>query len=238
MQTSISPLRVVQLLKLTTALVALSLVWPAVPPGSLPGVGTAQAHTTNDWVSTFNPVMSGARWPWGGEVAPAGHHIVYSNYGYKNDFSMDVFAGASGKRVVTPFGTKTNTGHLVESRVVAVGAGCGSRNLADGGYRVTIEARDKATGVVLGRADVMHVDRVQVGTGAVLGAWTTIGYTSRFRSNGCYQVGTDAGIHVHLEFANAHRYACWLPYAYNAALGDLSKIGIVGAHYGGQRARC
>lgn len=206
----------------------------------------AAAHGTNDWVYVYNPIGDGdgdhneieAWWPWGGEVAPAGHHIVYSNWGYRNDWSIDVFSRAAGRRFVTPFGSRTNTGHGVQSKIVGVRAGCASGNPADGGYRITIEARDTATGVVLGRADLMHVASPQVGVGQVLGSWTTIGYTSGFPNNGCYQVSTAAGIHGHLEFANYHRYACWSAYGYGQGLSEFTRLGIVGAHYGGQRARC
>jgi len=103
---------------------------------------------------------------------------------------------------------------------------------------MTIEARDMATGVVLGRTDLMHVDRPQVGVGQVVGGWTTLGFTSQFRYSSCYQVGNANGIHGHLEFINVHRYSCWIPYSYNQGLTELTRIGIVGAHYGGQRARC
>ena len=151
---------------------------------------------------------------------------------------MDIFTKAAGRRFVNPFGSRTNTGHAVESKVVAVRPGCATGDWRDGGYRVTIEARDKSTGVVLGRADLMHVDRPQVSKGQVLANWTTIGFTSRFRYTSCYQVSNASGIHGHLEFINSHRYACWQPYSYNQALTELSRIGIVGAHYGGQRARC
>lgn len=206
----------------------------------------AKAHSSEDWVYVYNPIGDGdgdhrnttAWWPWGREVAPAGHHIVYSNWGYRNDWSIDVFSRASGRTFVTPFGSRTNTGHAVQSKVVGLRPGCASGNPADGGYRVTIEARDTATGVVLGRADLMHVASPRVGNGQVLGSWTVIGYTSRFRWNGCYQVSTDNGIHGHLEFINQHRYACWIPYGYSQGLSELTRIGIVGKHYGGQRAAC
>ena len=59
----------------------------------------AEAHGTNDWVYIYNPFIDdddahddvSAWWPWGAEVAPASHHIVYSNFdnNYPNDFAMD-----------------------------------------------------------------------------------------------------------------------------------------------------
>ena len=133
----------------------------------------AEAHSTNDWAYVYNPIGDGdgdhndvtAWWPWGHEVSPPGHHVVYSNWGYTNDWSIDVFARASGRTFVTPFATRTNSGHAVQSKVVDVRPGCRSGNAADGGYRVTIEARDTATGVVLGRADLMHVASPRVGRG-------------------------------------------------------------------------
>lgn len=35
-------------------------------------------------------------------------------------------------------------------------AGCATGSLADGGYRIGLEARDTVTGQILGRADVTH----------------------------------------------------------------------------------
>lgn len=230
-------------MKRTTAIIGLMLAATVTP---LAGQAPALAHTTNDWVHVYNPIIDddadhndiSAWWPWGAGVAPAGHHIVYSNYGYSNDLSMDIFTKAAGRRFVTPFGSKTNSGHAVESKIVGIRPGCASGNVADGGYRVTVEARDKTTGVVLGRADLMHVDRPKVSVGQVIGGWTTIGFTSRFRYSSCYQVSNDSGIHAHVELINKHKYACYIPYGYNQALTELTRIGIVGAHYGGQRARC
>jgi|GEM_PF-2630019 len=222
---------------------------PAVLLAATGVVGTAapaSAHTTNDWVYVYNPIIDGDSvhndvsewWARSYDTSPAGHHIVYSNWGWRNDLSMDVFAKASGKRVVTPFGSKTNTGHRVESKVVSLRSGCKSGNLDDGGYLVTVEARDTSTGSVLGRADLMHVDRPQVRVGQVIGGWTTIGFSRQFRYNSCYQVNTTNGIHVHMELINQHRYACYYPKGYDSALTELTRLGIVGAHYGGQRARC
>ena len=211
-----------------------------------PAAERAQGHTTEDWVYVYNPIGDGdadhhdvtAWWPSSSDTAPAGHHIVFSNWGYLNDWSMDVYARAAGRTFVTPFASTTNTGHAVESKVVGLRAGCASGNIADGGYRVTVEARDKATGAVLGRADLMHVSSPRVGVGQVLGAWTTIGTTSQFRYSSCYQVSTTNGIHGHLEFINQHRYGCWIAYGYGTALTEMTRIGKVGAHFGARRARC
>jgi len=82
---------------------------------------------------------------------------------------MDVFARAAGRPIVTPFGSRTTAGHVVSSTVVRVTPGCASGNPADGSYRVTVEARDTATGEILARAELMHVDRPQVGVGQQFG---------------------------------------------------------------------
>ena len=206
----------------------------------------AAAHDGDDHVYVYNPITDddsahddvSAWWPWGEEVAPPSHHCVYTNWGYGADFCMDVFAKASGKRIVTPFGSTTNTGHEVASTVVDVAPGCASGDPADGGYRLTVEATDTATGNVLGRAVLMHVDQPQVAAGQRVDGWTTLGFTSSFRSSSCYQVSTDAGIHVHVEFTNLHGYACWYPMSYDAELTELTRIGVVGAHYESERASC
>ncbi len=212
----------------------------------------ADAHTQADWVYVVNPIIDGdsvhndvsSWWAWGSATAPGSHHVVYSNYSLRNDWSMDIFAKAEGKRFVTPFSGKTNTGHAVESKVVAIAPGCKassstestSSRIARGGYRVTIEAKDTVTGAILGRADLMHVANEKVSVGQKLGAWTVVGYTKKFPYNSCYQVSTVAGIHGHVEFTNKHRYSCWIPKSYNAALLETTRIGKVGAHYSSARA--
>lgn len=225
---------------------AVALVVTTVMAASFVPMTAATAHGTDDWVHIYNPITDGDAdhndvngwWPHSYGTSPAGHHIVFTNWGIPNDYSMDVFARATGRVIVTPFGASTNTGHRVDSVVVHIGATCASGSIADGGYLVTVEARDSVTGVVLGRADIGHVDRPQVWVGQVLGGWTPIGFTSRFRYSSCYQVSTDWGVHVHLEVQNRHAYACYIPMSYQAPLTDLTRIGIVGAHYGAQRAPC
>lgn len=108
----------------------------------------------------------------------------------------------------------------------------------DGGYVVKLEAKNAATGVVIGRADLMHVASPQVTAGAVVGPWTTLGYLSRFRYSSCYQVSNDAGVHVHAEFIDAHKYSCYIWRGNGAAINENTTIGRSGAHYGGQRAAC
>lgn len=163
----------------------------------VPAAQPAMAHGDSSTVSIYNPLIKGSNpsavsgwWPWGSAVAPASHHIVWSNYGYSNDWSIDVFAKTAGRRIVTPFGSTTDTGHSVRSEVLQVAPACASGNIADGGYRVRIRAVDETTGAELGRADLAHVDNPQVGVGDTLNSWTTIGYTSAFHYNSCYQVST------------------------------------------------
>lgn len=197
----------------------------------------AQAHGSTEYVDLWTPLVGGSAWARTGGTEPAAHHIVYSNWGYQNDWSVDIFSGP-GTRVVSPFGSKASNGQAMTVRVVSVGAGCASGNLADGGSVVKLEATNSATGVVLGRADLMHVANPQVGPGAVVGPWTTLGYTSRFRYSNCYQVSNDAGVHVHAEFINAHRYSCYIWRSNGAGVNENTVIGRVGVHYGGQRAAC
>jgi hypothetical protein len=210
------------------------------------GPAAAADNPAGDVVSIFNPIIDAdavhddvsAWWAWGHDTSPRGHHIVYSNWGYMNDWSIDVFAREAGKQFVTPFGSRTAGGDAVQSVVVGVRPGCRSGNPADGGYRVTVEARNARTGAVIARADLMHVDRPQVSVGQHLGGWTTIGFTSAFRYNSCYQVSNAWGIHGHLEVVNRNRYACFRPMGYEQPLTELTWIGRAGTNYGGQRAAC
>ena len=150
---------------------------------------------------------------------------------------MDIYRGP-GSAIVSPFGSKASNGTPLRISVVGLAAGCATGNIADGGYRMTLEAVNPTNGNVLGRADVMHVSNPQVGVGAVVGPWTVLGYTSRFRYTSCYQVSTDSGVHVHVEAANQHRYSCYIWRANGSGIDENTVIGRVAVHYGGQRARC
>jgi hypothetical protein len=224
------------------AILALSAVTIALLTGNAP----ASAHHGGGIVHLYNPITDGdadhndvsARWPSGWDASPPGHHIVYANWGWLNDWSMDIVAGAPGRTIVTPFGTRTTAGHPVTSTVVGIAPGCPSGNLADGGYRVTVEARNTVTGEILARAELVHVAEPQVSVGQRLGAWTPIGFTSQFRYSSCYRVVDDSGIHVHFEVINMHRYTCWRRHSYGAPLTELSIIGAAATHCGNPRARC
>lgn len=205
---------------------------------------TAEA-AANDEVHLYSPLSDGdsdyndvtAKWAVTAGTEPAKHHIVYKNWGYSNDWSVDIY-GPPGRRIVSPFGTKTTTGHATKVTVIAIAAGCATGKLADGGSRVTLEVKDTVTGKVLGRSDLMHVDRVAVKKGQALGPWTVIGYTARFKYTSCYQVTNDGGVHVHAEFINPVKYACYIKRANGAALTELTKIGKVGTTHTKQRAQC
>ncbi|MGH3750067.1 MAG: hypothetical protein ACRDT8_22015 [Micromonosporaceae bacterium] len=223
-----------------------ALAFVLVAAGGVAGPASpAAAHGGSDYVPLYNPIDDGgghntttAWWAWGYEVSPPGHHIVFSNWGIMNDWSMDIFAGASWKPVVTPFGYQTTAGHGVSNHVVGIGPTCASGNIDDGGYRITIEARDTVTGEVLARADLGHLISPQVWVGQQIGGWTVIGYTHRFRYSSCYQVSSDSGIHVHFEVINQHRYACYDGHGYNTPLTPLTRIGAAATHYDWQRAQC
>lgn len=202
------------------------------------GVGApAQAHSTTEYVRLWSPIVGASKWATTPGTEPATHHIVYSNWGYMNDWPVDVFAPA-GSRIVSPFGSKASNGQATRVRVVGLRVGCASGSAADGGYRMTLELSNAGTGVVLARADLMHVDRPQVGIGATVGPWTTLGYTSAFRYSSCYQVRTSAGVHVHLEIINKHRYSCYIRRANGTAMTENTEIGRAAVHYTARRAAC
>ena len=124
--------------------------------------------------------------------------------------------------------------------VVTVQAGCATGNLADGGWRIGLEAVDTSTGDVLARADVMHVDNkpANIVVGATVGPWTSLGETGRFRYSSCYQVNGDSGVHLHLEVINQHRYSCYVSRSPGTEMNDLTVIGLGGPHYSGPRQAC
>ena len=190
-------------------------------------------------VAVYPPIQGGSTWDRFGQTPPSSHHRVFSNWGYLNDWSVDVYQNP-GATVVSPFGSKTAAGNPVSVHVVTVTPGCATGNLADGGWRIGLEARDDSTGTVVGRADVMHVDQKPdaIAVGATVGPWTALGKTGRFRYSSCYQVNGDTGAHIHLEVINKNRYACYINHGAGAGLSDETVVGRVGTQNSGPQQAC
>lgn len=205
----------------------------------------AEAHPNSDYVRIYNPVADGvgghnqvsAYWATTPGTEPPNHHVVYSSYGFPSDWSVDIF-GPPGRPIVRPFGTRTLAGHLVDVTVVDIRPACASGNPADGGYVVTLEARDSVTNSVLGRTELAHLRQLTVREGDVVTKWERIGYTGRFRYSSCYQVTSSAGVHVHLEAVNRHLYSCYKARSNGAALTETTQIGAVGVHRQSSQRRC
>ncbi|MFD0427793.1 hypothetical protein ACFQ60_04900 [Streptomyces zhihengii] len=121
-------------------------------------------------IAVYPPIQGSSLWDRFGQTPPSSHHRVFSNWGYLNDWSVDIYQNP-GATVVSPFGSKTSAGSPVTVRVVTVTPGCATGNLADGGWRIGLEARDDSTGTIVGRADVMHVDQkpASITVGATVG---------------------------------------------------------------------
>ncbi|MEV7915570.1 hypothetical protein [Streptomyces griseus] len=190
-------------------------------------------------ISVYPPIQGTSIWDRFGQTPPSSHHRVFSNWGYLNDWAVDVYQNP-GATVVSPFGSKTSAGSPVTVRVVTVTPGCATGNLADGGWRIGLEARDDSTGTVVGRADVMHVDQKpgSIVVGATVGPWTRLGQTGRFRYSSCYQVNGDTGAHIHLEVINRTKYSCYIARSAGAGLGDETVIGRVGTVNSGPQQAC
>ncbi|ASW55570.1 hypothetical protein CIK06_17370 [Plantactinospora sp. KBS50] len=215
------------------AVVALAAAAALVPATA------GQAHAVADPISVYPPIQGASTWDRFGLSGPATHHRVFSNWGYVNDWAVDIYR-TPGATVVSPFGTRSAAGHAISVYVVTVRPGCATGNLADGGYRIGLEARDTNTGDIIARADVMHVNNKPSGivVGATVGPWTKLGETGRFRWSTCYQVNGDTGAHIHLEVINQHRYSCYVSRSANTALTDLTVVGKVGVHYTGPQQAC
>ncbi|WP_228081146.1 hypothetical protein [Streptomyces profundus] len=200
---------------------------------------TAVQPLASGTVSVYPPIQGASTWDRFGQTPPSSHHRVFSNWGYLNDWSVDIYRNPGGT-VVSPFGTTTSTGQPVAVRVVTVAAGCATGNLADGGYRIGLEATNANTGEVIARADVMHVDNKPAGitVGATVGPWTKLGETGRFRYSSCYQVNGDTGAHIHLEVINRTRYSCYIGRSANTQLTDLTVIGRTGTQNTGPQQAC
>ncbi|POG48953.1 hypothetical protein BV881_02080 [Streptomyces sp. ZL-24] len=205
-----------------------------------PEGGRQEAHPlAAATIAVYPPIQGPSIWNRFGQTPPSSHHRVFSNWGYLNDWSVDIYQNP-GATVVSPFGSRTSTGSSVTVRVVTVRPGCATGNLADGGWRIGLEASDNATGAVVGRADVMHVDRkpASITVGATVGPWTRLGQTGRFRYSSCYQVNGDTGAHIHLEVINRTKYSCYIARGAGAGLGDETVIGRVGTLDSGPQQAC
>lgn len=192
-----------------------------------------------DTIAVYPPIQGPSLWDRFGQTPPSSHHRVFSNWGYLNDWSVDIYQNP-GATVVSPFGSKTSAGSPVTVKVVTVTPGCATGNLADGGWRIGLEASDSATGAVVGRADVMHVDQKPdaIAVGATVGPWTRLGQTGRFRYSSCYQVNGDTGAHIHLEVINRTKYSCYVARGAGAALTDETQVGRVGTTNSGPQQTC
>lgn len=192
-----------------------------------------------DTVAVYPPIQGPSLWDRFGQTPPSSHHRVFSNWGYLNDWSVDIYQNP-GATVVSPFGSKTSAGNPVTVKVVTVTPGCATGNLADGGWRIGLEASDGATGAVVGRADVMHVDQKPdaISVGATVGPWTRLGQTGRFRYSSCYQVNGDTGAHIHLEVINKTKYSCFIARPAGTNLSDETSVGRVGTLNSGPQQAC
>ncbi|MFJ7960150.1 hypothetical protein ACIQ62_28065 [Streptomyces sp. NPDC096319] len=190
-------------------------------------------------VAVYPPIQGSSLWDRFGLTPPSEHHRVFYNWGYLNDWAVDIYQNP-GATVVSPFGSKTSGGSPVTVRVVTVAPGCATGNLADGGWRIGLEARDDSTGAIVGRADVMHVDQKpgSITVGATVGPWTRLGQTGRFRYSSCYQVNGNTGAHVHLEVINKTKYSCYIARAAGTGLGGETVIGRVGTLNSGPQQTC
>ncbi|SCK52174.1 hypothetical protein H181DRAFT_04752 [Streptomyces sp. WMMB 714] len=221
-----------------TALAASSVLLTAPLVSAQPAEDKAESKAA-DTIGVYPPIQGSSIWDRFGQTPPSSHHRVFYNYGYLNDWAVDIYQNP-GATVVSPFGSKTSAGNPVSVQVVTVQPGCATGDLADGGYRVGLEARDEATGTVVGRADVMHVDKKPdaIAVGAAVGPWTKLGETGRFRYSSCYQVNGDSGAHIHLEVINKTRYSCYVNHGAGTTLGDETVVGRVGTQNTGPQQAC
>ncbi|MFG2426327.1 hypothetical protein [Streptomyces sp. NPDC048590] len=222
---------------IASALAASSLLLTA--PLAQAQSARAEQVAAAETIGVYPPIQGSSTWDRFGQSPASSHHRVFSNWGYVNDWAVDIYQNP-GATVVSPFGSKTVSGHPVNVTVVTVRPGCATGNLADGGYRIGLEATDASTGVVVGRADVMHVNNkpAAIAVGAGVGPWTKLGETGRFRYSSCYQVNGDSGAHIHLEVINKTRYSCYVSRAAGTGLADTTVVGRVGTVNSGPQQAC
>lgn len=198
----------------------------------------AAAHTSGGHVTLYPPVRGTSNLDRFNVADPVNHHCVYGAYGYQSDICFDHY-GTRGARVVTPFGYRTSEGDIITQRITAIRPACRSGRLADGGSMVEIEARNSRTGERMGKAQLAHIDNVQVRVGDRIGGWTVLGYLKQYRYNSCYQVTNPAGTHLHVELTAHHRYSCTHWNIEGRPISETTPIGKMGDHrYTQRRAAC
>lgn len=161
-------------------------------------------------------------WDKFGGSSPRNHHIVVGG-----DWSVDYFCspGTAAQARAWPVSQQG----AVAYRIAQVSRACRSGNYSMGGDAVKVEFH--YGGYNVGFAWFLHLARVQVQAGQWVGHGATLGYTSRFTRNSCYDVSNDGGVHTHFELTSNRHWACYINRGAGARVNYWDVIGRIGGDY-------
>lgn len=182
---------------------------PLPPPPPAPSSGDTRIWVGAPFGGTWVPITSdcpGATWPSPCSL-PAVHHWLSSAAAPIGDWAADL--GAPAGTAATVYAAPQNSAMPVKAIVDRVAPACGSGNVADGGYAVTVAFYTNGTRV--GSATYAHINPT-VSAGATISRWgTKLGTVGQYRyllgngsRNGCWQ-----GPHLHFQLYSEHNYACY-----------------------------
>jgi hypothetical protein len=212
--------------------------------------GVANAGPASAAGSSTTPVWVGA--PYRGAYAgtngrptsslPGAHGAVYTvpGYSYRHDWAMDFYAPAGTQ--VRLYAAPKNTAYnrTITAKVLNVRAACRSGVISQGGYVVFVGIFHE--GVRVGDIAYAHVNPDFDGNGVTnsadvnfrgsLNRWGGyIGTIGRYTRNGCWDVGSTAGHHLHLEFANVRNYSCFRKLSAGSVISQHEYMGYLGGAY-------
>jgi hypothetical protein len=183
----------------------------------------AGAATIAVWVGS--PVDG--HWPTNSDSLPASHHRPYLG-----DWSVDL-QGVGVGQPVHLYAAPQNGHSPVSARVETVGPACASRDLADGGYQVTVGIYNGSTKV--GKVTYAHI-QPRVSAGQSINRWgTVLGTVGSYRWNRCWQK-----THLHYEMYSQQNYACYNKgYTPGYPIRRANFLGFMGGNYASApRGRC
>lgn len=204
---------------------ALATLLMLVPLLVLP-VGAVRAHHGGTLPGVVvQPPMSGY-WDRFGASPPTSHHRPFGG-----DFAVDFHRNPGTDDTVRVRAYPASGSGSVRYRIDDVRMACKSGVHADGGRAVKVGFFIGDTRV--GHAWYVHLDRVPSTIKA--GSWVShaavVGYISRFKETTCYDVSSNDGVHVHLEYYSNRHYACWISRPAGTWVDYWGAVAKVGGNY-------
>jgi hypothetical protein len=230
-------------LRIDMAMLVLSLIVGLAAVMSTPAPASAAgSQTTPIWVGApYRGAYAGTN----GRPAsslPGRHASVYTvpGYTYLHDWAMDFYApaGTAVRLYAAPKNSALNS--QITGQVLNVRPACKTGRVSDGGYVVFVGLFH--SGVRVGSIAYAHVNPDFDGNGATsstdvnyrgsLNRWGGyVGKIGAYTRNSCWDVGSTAGHHAHLEFANVRNYSCYRSLAAGSVISQSEYMGYLGGSY-------